>query len=144
MCFEAKKWDLINEHIILLTKKRGQLKQASVPEFHKLVLHHLHQVQDDPFISPSCLPQAVTKMVQEACTYVDKTPNMETKLKLIDTLRTVTAGKVRSCCFCNMLILVMAVIHSLALFHCHVLSAIALGCDLIWDYPNFSSLADLC
>ena len=33
-------------------------------------------------------------MVQEACTYVEKTPNLETKLKLIDTLRTVTAGKV--------------------------------------------------
>lgn len=34
-------------------------------------------------------------MVQEAYTYVEKTPNMETKLKLIDTLRNVTAGKVR-------------------------------------------------
>ena len=33
-------------------------------------------------------------MVQEACTYVEKTPNLVTKLKLIDTLRTVTAGKV--------------------------------------------------
>ena len=40
------------------------------------------------------LLQAVTKMIQEACTYVEKTPNMEVKLKLIDTLRTVTAGKV--------------------------------------------------
>lgn len=38
--------------------------------------------------------QSVTKMIQEACTYVDKTPNLDTKLKLIDTLRTVTAGKV--------------------------------------------------
>ena len=35
-------------------------------------------------------------MVQEACTYVDKTPNLETQLKLIDTLRTVTDGKVSS------------------------------------------------
>ena len=41
-----------------------------------------------------CVFKAVTKMVQEACGYVEKTPNMETKLKLIDTLRTVTAGKV--------------------------------------------------
>lgn len=64
MCFEAKKWDFLNENIVVLTKRRGQLKQA------------------------------VTKMVQEACTYLDKTPNMETKLKLIDTLRTVTAGKI--------------------------------------------------
>ena len=35
-------------------------------------------------------------MVQEAFTYVDKTPNMEVKLKLIDTLRSVTAGKVNN------------------------------------------------
>jgi 26S proteasome regulatory subunit N5 len=40
--------------------------------------------------------QAVTKMVQEAFTYVDNITHMETKLKLIDTLRTVTAGKVIS------------------------------------------------
>lgn len=35
-------------------------------------------------------------MIQEACTYVEKTPNLDIKLKLIDTLRTVTAGKVQS------------------------------------------------
>lgn len=40
--------------------------------------------------------QAVTKMVQEAMTYLEKTPSMNIKLKLIDTLRTVTAGKVCS------------------------------------------------
>ena len=33
-------------------------------------------------------------MVQEACTYVDQIEDMEQKLKLIDTLRTVTAGKI--------------------------------------------------
>ncbi len=33
-------------------------------------------------------------MIQEACTYVDKIFDMEAKLKLIDTLRSVTAGKV--------------------------------------------------
>ena len=33
-------------------------------------------------------------MIQEAFTYVEQTPDLETKLKLIDTLRTVTAGKV--------------------------------------------------
>lgn len=64
LCYEAKKWNLLNENLLLATKKRGQLKQA------------------------------VTKMVQEAYTYVEKTPNMETKLKLIDTLRNVTAGKI--------------------------------------------------
>ena len=38
--------------------------------------------------------QAVTKMVQEACTYVEEIKDIEQKMKLIDTLRTVTAGKV--------------------------------------------------
>lgn len=33
-------------------------------------------------------------MVQECVTYVEKTPDKETKLKLIDTLRTVTEGKI--------------------------------------------------
>lgn len=64
LCFETKNWDALNENIVLLTKKRSQIKQS------------------------------VTKMIQEACTYVDKTPNLDTKLKLIDTLRTVTAGKI--------------------------------------------------
>ena len=50
----------------------------------------------------ACFVQAVTKMVQEAYTYVEKTPNMEIKLKLIDTLRTITAGKVNTiiCTLC--------------------------------------------
>ncbi|XP_060591983.1 26S proteasome non-ATPase regulatory subunit 12-like [Ruditapes philippinarum] len=64
LCFETKSWDALNENIVLLTKKRGQIKQS------------------------------VTKMIQEACSYVEKTPNLDTKLKLIDTLRTVTAGKI--------------------------------------------------
>ena len=33
-------------------------------------------------------------MVQEACTYVDEITDSEQKLKLIDTLRQVTAGKI--------------------------------------------------
>eukprot|EP00128_Syssomonas_multiformis_P004855 Colp12_sorted_trinity150504_noHs@35410 len=64
LCFEAKEWEILNEKIVELTKKRGQLKQA------------------------------VTKFIQEIVTYVDQTPNLETKLKLIDTLKTVTAGKI--------------------------------------------------
>lgn len=64
LCFKAKNWDALNEHIMILCKRRSQLKQA------------------------------VTKMIQEAYTYVDQTPDMETKLKLIDTLRTITAGKI--------------------------------------------------
>ncbi|XP_046660842.1 26S proteasome non-ATPase regulatory subunit 12 [Homalodisca vitripennis] len=64
ICFEAKNWAALNEHIALLAKRRSQLKQA------------------------------VVKMVQECCTYVDLVPNKETKLKLIDTLRSVTEGKI--------------------------------------------------
>ena len=29
MCFEAKNWDALNENIVLLTKKRGQIKQVN-------------------------------------------------------------------------------------------------------------------
>uniref|UniRef100_A0A8C4NCG7 Proteasome 26S subunit, non-ATPase 12 n=1 Tax=Eptatretus burgeri TaxID=7764 RepID=A0A8C4NCG7_EPTBU len=64
MCFEARDWEALNENIITLTKRRSQLKQA------------------------------VAKMVQECCEYVEQTPDLPTKLALIDTLRTVTAGKI--------------------------------------------------
>lgn len=64
ICYSNNNLDMLNEHLVVLTKRRGQLKQA------------------------------VTKMVQEACTYVDDIENKENKLKLIDTLRTVTAGKI--------------------------------------------------
>ena len=37
-------------------------------------------------------------MVEECCKFVDQTPDKETKLKLIDTLRMVTEGKVSVSC----------------------------------------------
>uniref|UniRef100_A0A8C1YBX8 26S proteasome non-ATPase regulatory subunit 12 n=1 Tax=Cyprinus carpio TaxID=7962 RepID=A0A8C1YBX8_CYPCA len=64
LCHEAKDWDALNENIMLLSKRRSQLKQA------------------------------VAKMVQECYTYVDATTDLSIKLRLIDTLRTVTAGKI--------------------------------------------------
>ncbi|RWS27427.1 26S proteasome non-ATPase regulatory subunit 12-like protein [Leptotrombidium deliense] len=64
LCFEAKNWKSLNENIILLTKRRSQIKQS------------------------------VTKMIQACCGFVEQTPDKETKLALIDTLRTVTAGKI--------------------------------------------------
>uniref|UniRef100_A0A3Q3JL00 26S proteasome non-ATPase regulatory subunit 12 n=1 Tax=Monopterus albus TaxID=43700 RepID=A0A3Q3JL00_MONAL len=64
MCYEAKDWDSLNENIMLLSKRRSQLKQA------------------------------VAKMVQECYKYVDAVADLTIKLRLIDTLRTVTAGKV--------------------------------------------------
>lgn len=57
LCREANNWNALNEHIVLLSKRRSQLKQA------------------------------VAKMVQECCLYVDQTPDKETQTKLIDTLR---------------------------------------------------------
>lgn len=62
--FDVRKWELLNEYIAILTKKRAQSKQA------------------------------IVKMVQECVIYVDQTPDKETKIKLIDTLRTVTEGKI--------------------------------------------------
>nr|VZI37498.1 unnamed protein product [Spirometra erinaceieuropaei] len=61
---EANQWDKLNEYLVLMSKKRNQLKQA------------------------------VTKMVQAAMNYLDKTPNEPVKLGLIGTLRTVTEGKI--------------------------------------------------
>jgi 26S proteasome regulatory subunit N5 len=40
------------------------------------------------------LKQAITKMVQVVMSFLDDTPDMETKLRLIETLRIVTEGKV--------------------------------------------------
>ena len=55
---------MLNEQVLLLSKKHGQLKQA------------------------------ITKMVQVVMGFLDEMPSMDTKLALIDTLRTVTEGKV--------------------------------------------------
>jgi hypothetical protein len=38
--------------------------------------------------------QAVTAMVQQAMEYIDKTPDIETRIELIKTLNSVSAGKV--------------------------------------------------
>lgn len=64
LCAEAGEWNQLNEKIVEMTKRRSQLKGA------------------------------VTKMVQECATFLDKTPNKEVLLKLIETLRTVTTGKI--------------------------------------------------
>ena len=79
ICKNSKDWPLLNEQILTMSKKHGQLKQAT------------------------------TKMVQVSMGFIDETPDAEAKLNLIDTLRTVTEGKVNSnirtclsradCCF---------------------------------------------
>ncbi|KAL2911978.1 proteasome regulatory particle subunit [Polyrhizophydium stewartii] len=64
LAYNAKDWKQLNESITVLSKKRALLKQA------------------------------VTKMVQEAIKYVDEIKDTKIKLELIDTLRTVTEGKI--------------------------------------------------
>jgi len=54
----------MNENVQVLSKKHGQLKIA------------------------------ITKMVQLVMKFLPETPNIEAKLSVIDTLRTVTEGKV--------------------------------------------------
>ncbi|KAG2711678.1 hypothetical protein I3760_04G088000 [Carya illinoinensis] len=64
LCFEARAWKTLNDQIVLLSKRRGQLKQA------------------------------VTAMVQQAMQYIDETPDLETRVELIKTLNNVSAGKI--------------------------------------------------
>lgn len=64
LCFEARNFKALNENIVILTKRRSQIKQS------------------------------ITKMIQECCTYVDQITDKATQLQYIETLRTVTAGKV--------------------------------------------------
>ncbi|KAK3939451.1 PCI domain-containing protein [Diplogelasinospora grovesii] len=64
MCKDAGEWGLLNDQTLVLSKKHGQLKQA------------------------------ITRMVQTVMSFLDQTPNLETKLSVIETLRTVTEGKI--------------------------------------------------
>ncbi|KAG0492779.1 hypothetical protein HPP92_006177 [Vanilla planifolia] len=64
LCYNAGAWKTLNEQIVLIAKRRGQLKQA------------------------------VTAMVQQAMQYIDKTPDVDTRIELIKTLNSVSAGKI--------------------------------------------------
>ncbi|KAM2695446.1 hypothetical protein EV1_039937 [Malus domestica] len=64
LCFKAGAWKTLNDQIVVLSKRRGQLKQA------------------------------VTAMVQQAMQYIDQTPDIETRVELIKTLNNVSAGKI--------------------------------------------------
>lgn len=54
----------MNDQVLVLSKKHGQLKQA------------------------------ITKMVQTVMSFIDLTPSLDTKLSVIEALRTVTEGKI--------------------------------------------------
>ncbi|KAF8361276.1 rpn-5 [Pristionchus pacificus] len=64
MCYEGQKWDLLNESILALSKKRLLIKFA------------------------------IAKMVAECCKMVEQMKDDPIRMKLIETLRTVTAGKI--------------------------------------------------
>ena len=64
LCVGTQDWPMLNEQITALSKKHGQLRQA------------------------------ITRMVQVAMDKLQETPNKETGLSLIETLRTVTEGKI--------------------------------------------------
>lgn len=64
ICRETNNWKALNDNIVLLSKRRAQLKQA------------------------------VAAMVQEAMKYVDSAPDLDTRVELIKTLSVVTAGKI--------------------------------------------------
>ncbi|CAI5440776.1 unnamed protein product [Caenorhabditis angaria] len=64
LCFDGQKWDLLNETILTLSKKRLLIKMA------------------------------IAKMVRDAVAMIEKLPSEDLRMKLIETLRTVTAGKI--------------------------------------------------
>lgn len=64
MCFANSDWDKMAEYIVVFMKRRGQLKKA------------------------------ISSMVSKAVECLESAPDKETKLKMIDTLRVVTAGKI--------------------------------------------------
>ena len=61
---QANDWEGICEHVVLLSKRRAQLKQA------------------------------IGAVVREAMSYIDETPDVKTKTRLIETLNDVASGKI--------------------------------------------------
>ncbi|POR30886.1 26S proteasome non-ATPase regulatory subunit 12 [Tolypocladium paradoxum] len=64
LCKNGGDWSLMNDQTLVLSKKHSQLKQA------------------------------ITKMIQTVVGFLDETPDLKTKLSVIETLRTVTEGKI--------------------------------------------------
>ncbi|KAJ2658897.1 26S proteasome non-ATPase regulatory subunit 12 [Coemansia sp. RSA 1200] len=64
LCGDAGEWQMLEQEVAAMAKKHGQLKQA------------------------------VARMVQRAMEYVDRTPDEQTRVELIEALRTVTEGKI--------------------------------------------------
>ncbi|RVW55049.1 26S proteasome non-ATPase regulatory subunit 12-like A [Vitis vinifera] len=123
LCFEARAWKTLNDQIVLLSKRRGQLKQFGGFERFGFILFRAVQTSCTDCIGAegnvlgslmdsAAIPlfgdhfygllfhgyfifaQAVTAMVQQAMQYIDQTPDIESKIELIKTLNSVSAGKI--------------------------------------------------
>ncbi|KAL6576066.1 26S proteasome non-ATPase regulatory subunit 12 A [Orobanche hederae] len=81
LCFEAGAWETLNEQIVLISKRRGQLKQ-----WIGICLTNLS--------GSIGVIGAVQAMVQQGMQYIDQTPDLDTKIELIKTLNNVSAGKI--------------------------------------------------
>ncbi|KAB1210351.1 hypothetical protein CJ030_MR6G024142 [Morella rubra] len=93
LCFEARAWKTLNDQIVLLSKRRGQLKQ--VPQGFWRLGFAVDLLLWSKSLSVLWLGQwAVTAMVQQAMQYIDETPDLETRIELIKTLNSVSAGKI--------------------------------------------------
>jgi len=64
LCYEAKQWDVLNECLVQLSKRREQSRSV------------------------------ISEMVQEATKYADQINEKDIKINLINTLRTITEGKI--------------------------------------------------
>jgi len=81
LCYLKQDWDLLNDQIVSLSKKRGQMKQVKPNSAFLFLFISDHQ-------------KAITAMIQKSIKIVDEVMDMKVKLALIETLRTVTHGKV--------------------------------------------------
>lgn len=63
-CFEARDWKTLQENVVVVSKRRGQMKQV------------------------------VQAVVRQAMGYIEHTPDKATKVELIKTLQSVTEGKI--------------------------------------------------
>ncbi|KAG5611891.1 hypothetical protein MTR67_019756 [Solanum verrucosum] len=93
LCFEARAWKTLNEQIVLLSKRRGQLKQALASSVNAWAIGYqcacvLRKSGNHTRVF------AVQAMVQQAMQYIDQTPDLDTKIELIKTLNSVSAGKI--------------------------------------------------
>ena len=64
LCFKAQMWQFLNDSMTVLAKKRSLIKAS------------------------------IGKMVKRAYDYVEETPSLEIKIKLIECLRDITDGKI--------------------------------------------------